>query len=75
MCVLAAVLAGCASPVATGPRDIITSGPSSAEPLSPAAPRFSTGGPDAEEYGVSEGYPIGDQSTFNRISIRSSKAG
>ena len=27
------------------------------------APRFSEGGPDAEDYGASKGYPIGDRST------------
>ena len=67
VCVLAAVGAGCTSPSATGPRDGIASGSSSAEPSAPAAPRFAAGGPDTEDYGASEGYPIGDRSTFNRI--------
>jgi len=66
-CVLATVGAGCASPSASGPRDGIASGSSSAEPSAPSAPRFAQGGPDAEDYSASEGYPIGDRSTFFRI--------
>jgi CubicO group peptidase (beta-lactamase class C family) len=67
VCILAAVGSGCTSPSATGPRDGIASGSSSAEPSAPSAPRFAAGGPDAEDYGASEGYPIGDRSTFFRI--------
>ena len=67
VCVLAAVGAGCTSPSATGPRDGIASGSSSAEPSAPSATRFAAGGPDTEDYGASEGYPIGDRSTFFRI--------
>ena len=67
VCVLAAVVAGCTSPSATGPRDGIASGSSSAEPSTPSAPRFVAGGPDSEDYGASQGYPIGDRSTFFRI--------
>jgi CubicO group peptidase (beta-lactamase class C family) len=66
-CVLAAVVAGCTSPLPTSTRDGIASGASSAEPSAPPAPRVAAGGPDAEEYGASEGYPIGDRSTFYRI--------
>ena len=64
LCVLAAVVGGCTSPSATGARDSIASGSSSAEPSAPSAPRFAPGGPDAEDYGASSGYPIGDRSTF-----------
>jgi CubicO group peptidase (beta-lactamase class C family) len=67
VCVLAAVGGGCTSPSATDPRDGIASGSSSAEPSAPSTPRFAAGGPDTEDYGASEGYPIGDRSTFNRI--------
>jgi CubicO group peptidase (beta-lactamase class C family) len=67
VCILAAVGAGCTSPSATGPRDGIASGSSSAEPSAPSSPRFAAGGPDAEDYGASEAYPIGDRSTFFRI--------
>ena len=67
VCVLAAVGVGCTSPSATDPRNGIASRSSSAEPSAPSAPRFAAGGPDAEDYGASEGYPIGDRSTFNRI--------
>ena len=35
--------------------------------ITTAEPRFAEGGPDAEEYGASHGYPIGDRATFNRI--------
>jgi len=67
VCVLAAVVAGCTSPSPTGAREGVASGSSTAEPSAPPAPRFAAGGPDAEDYGVSEGYPIGDRSTFFRI--------
>src|SRR5262245_42744000 len=33
-----------------------------------AGPRFARGGPDAEEYGASLGYPKGERSTFLRVS-------
>jgi len=62
-CVFAFVLAGCASPAARGPQDAIAP----AKPLQAAKPRFAEGGPDAEDYGASNGYPIGDRSTFFRI--------
>jgi hypothetical protein len=62
--VLAVVVAGCTSPSATGPRDGIASGSSSATPSPSPAPRFAAGGPDAGEYGATDGYPIGDRSTF-----------
>ncbi len=67
VCVLAAVVAGCTSSSPTGPRDGIASGSSSAEPSAPSGPRFAADGPDAEDYGGSKGYPIGDRSTFFRI--------
>ena len=64
-CVLAAMIAGCASPAAKNPRAAASG--SSPEKSAAAGPRFAQGGPDAEEYGVSQGYPIGDRTTFNRI--------
>ena len=67
VCVLAVVIAGCTSPSTTGPRDGIAAGSSSAEPSAPSAPRFTAVGPDSEDYGASEGYPIGNRSTFFRI--------
>ena len=63
---LAAVLAGCVSPVATGSRDTIASESSAAEPPAVAGPRFAQGGPDAEDYSASAGYPIGDRATCSR---------
>jgi CubicO group peptidase (beta-lactamase class C family) len=65
--VLAAVVAGWMSPLPPGPRDRIASAFSSAEASAPSAPRFAAGGPDAQDYGASEGYPIGDRSTFFRV--------
>jgi len=47
-------LAGCVG------RDVAGVAPSAAA----AAPRFSAEGPDAEEYGALEGFPIGDRLTF-----------
>jgi CubicO group peptidase (beta-lactamase class C family) len=65
-CVLAAVLAGDASLAPTGLCDAIASAASPTERLSPSAPGFAPSGPDAEDYGASDGYPIGDRSTFFR---------
>jgi CubicO group peptidase (beta-lactamase class C family) len=65
-CVLAAILTGYASLAPTGLCDASASGASSTEPASPFAPRFSPSGPDAEDYGASDGYPIGDRSTYFR---------
>ena len=62
----AAILAGCASPAATGSRDTIAAQSSPAEPIAAAKPRFAQGGPDAEDYGASDGYPIGDRETCSR---------
>ena len=62
-CVFAFVLTGCASPAARSPQDAIAP----AKPSQAAKPRFAEGGPDAEDYGASHGYPIGDRATFNRI--------
>ena len=60
-CLFAAAFAGCASPPSSGPRD--AGGPGL--PVVSAA-RFDAGGPDAEEYGASNGYPIGARGTFLR---------
>ena len=65
-CVLAALLGGCAAPMPTGQRDVISSGLSPAKPSAAAGPRFAQGGPDAEDYGVSQSYPIGDSATCPR---------
>ena len=59
-CVLAAILAGYALLAPTALRDVSASG------ASPAAPRVSPSGPDAEDYGASDGYPIGDRTTCSR---------
>ena len=67
-CLLGAVLAGCASPGATDPR-VSASGSSTAEQSVAAGPRFAQGGPDAEDYGASAGYPIGDRETCSRFRV------
>lgn len=64
-CLVAAILAGCASPAATGSRDTALRS-SAAEASAAAGPRFAQGGPDAEDYGASQGYPIGDRATCLR---------
>jgi CubicO group peptidase (beta-lactamase class C family) len=67
-CMLAAVFAGCASPAATGPRDAAP-GSSAAEPSAAASPRFAQGGSDAEDYGASSGYPVGDRATCSHFRV------
>ena len=66
MCVLVAVVAGCAPLVQTSLCDASASGASSVERSACSVPRFSEGGPDAEDYSASKGYPMGDRSTFDR---------
>ena len=56
---LAVLVLGCASPAPT------TSPPMAAS----AGPRFAASGPDAEDYGASQGYPIGDRRTFYTIPV------
>ena len=60
--VLAASVAGCASPSPPGPGDAGVSGL-----VASSAPRFAASGPDAAEYGAGAGYPLGDRSTFFTI--------
>jgi CubicO group peptidase (beta-lactamase class C family) len=57
--VLAGLVLGCASPAPQAEPSGATS----------AGPRFAAGGPDAEDYGASKGYPIGDRSTFYSIPV------
>lgn len=65
--VLAALIYGCSSPAA---RDSRESAPVSSAAEPPAAgPRFAQGGPDAEDYGASRGYPIGERATCFRPSF------
>jgi CubicO group peptidase (beta-lactamase class C family) len=65
ICLLAALFAGCASPAARDPRDAAP-GSSAADPSAVVGPRFGEGGPDAEDYGASAGYPVGDRGTCPR---------
>ncbi len=55
----AVVLAGCA---VSAPRDGGMAGGAAA--VAAPAPRFAAGGPDAEDYGAAQGFPIGERSTF-----------
>jgi CubicO group peptidase (beta-lactamase class C family) len=68
-CVLGAILVGCASPGATGIPDTAAVKASATDPSKQAGPRFAQGGPDAEEYGASRGYPVGDRKTCTRGSV------
>ncbi|HSL78288.1 MAG TPA: serine hydrolase [Pseudolabrys sp.] len=68
-CVLGAIFAGCASPAATGSGDA-SAGSSTPAPSVMGGPRFGQGGPDAEDYGASAGYPVGDRTTCPRPAFR-----
>ncbi len=58
---LAVVGGGCA---ASGTREGVIA--ESAALMAPS-PRFAQDGPEAEEYGASDGFPIGDRTTFFRV--------
>ena len=64
LCVLVAVVTGCA-PLQTSLCDAIAPGEYS-ERSACAVPRFSEGGPNAEEYGAGKGYPIGDRANWSQ---------
>jgi CubicO group peptidase (beta-lactamase class C family) len=68
-CMLAAVLAGCASRAETGVRDAAVAASSPPEPSEAAGPRFAQGGPDADDYGASDGYPIGARGACQRVAF------
>jgi len=57
---LVSLLVGCAAPAPIA-RDGPVSGSAAAVA---AAPRFAPGGPDADEYGIDDGFPTGDRTTF-----------
>ena len=67
-CVLAAIIAGCTSPAAKDPR-AAASGTSTADPITAAGPRFAQSGPDAEDYGASDAYPIGVRGACQRVAF------
>ena len=69
-CLITVVVAGCVSPAARNGRDAVSVGASAADPSEAAAPRFAEGSPDAEEYGASQGYPIGDRTTCSQPAFR-----
>jgi CubicO group peptidase (beta-lactamase class C family) len=66
-CLPAVLLAGCASPTPPGPAGPNSSRSAASEPVTVPGPRFAPDGPDAEEYGASNGYPRGNAVTFFRI--------
>jgi CubicO group peptidase (beta-lactamase class C family) len=55
---LVVALVGCASPQRPGPDGAVSSASSSAGSPATPGPRFAADGPDAEEYGAREGYPV-----------------
>jgi CubicO group peptidase (beta-lactamase class C family) len=61
LAVLVSVLAGCAAPAPPGTRERIVSGSAA---VVAASPRFAPSGPDAEDYGAAQGYPMGERTTF-----------
>ena len=68
-CVLAAIFAGCAPQAETGARGTVSPASSAVENSAAAGPRFAQGGPDAEDYGASKRYPIGDRTMCLRGSV------
>jgi CubicO group peptidase (beta-lactamase class C family) len=56
---VAVLVLGCASPAPTASPPMTKSG----------GPRFAAGGPNAEDYGSRQGYPIGDRRTFYTIPV------
>jgi CubicO group peptidase (beta-lactamase class C family) len=65
--ILVVALVACASPTRPNRNAAVGTGSSPAESSASSAPRFEVDGPNAEEYGAREGYPIGDRSTWYRI--------
>jgi CubicO group peptidase (beta-lactamase class C family) len=51
-------LVGCASPTRPNPDGAAATGSASADSSARSAPRFAADGPNAQEYGATEGYPI-----------------
>jgi CubicO group peptidase (beta-lactamase class C family) len=69
-CVFAAIFAGCAPQAETSARGTVSPAFSAVKNSAGAAPRFAEGGPDAQEYGASQGYPIGDRTTCSQPAFR-----
>lgn len=63
-CAVAAVLVGCTAPTPMREGGGLAPASAGVEPSAHSAPRVAPGGPDADAYGASNGYPIGDRSTF-----------
>src|SRR6266850_4031082 len=60
---LSLALAACASGCASDKAPLAQAPP----PSLAAGPRFDQSGPDADEFGAREGYPVGDRTTFFRV--------
>ena len=56
--ILVAALVGCGSPTRPDPDGAVVTGSPPAQSSASSAPRFAADGPNAEEYGAREGYPI-----------------
>jgi CubicO group peptidase (beta-lactamase class C family) len=68
-CAFGFVLAGCAPQAETGARGTVSPAMSAVENSAAAGPRFAQGGPDAEEYGASQGFPLGDRATCLHVVV------
>ena len=55
---VATLLVGCASPTLRSSDGAVAAGRASTGSSASSAPRFAVDGPDAEEYGARDGYPI-----------------
>ena len=69
LAMFAALLTGCTYPSVTDPDDGFASRTPAAETSVAARRRFSQGGPDAESYGASDGYPIGARGACQRVAF------
>src|SRR5262245_49987189 len=63
----AAVLVALVVSLAGCTRDAGRTAQAPATPSAASGPRFEQGGPDADEFGAREGYPVGNRDTFFRI--------
>ena len=68
-CVFAFVLAGCAPQAETDARGTVSHALSAVENSAAGGPRFAQGGPDPEEYGASQGFPLGDRATCLHVVV------
>jgi hypothetical protein len=67
LCTCIALATGCTYPSTINSGDRFASGSPVAQLSAAAGPRFNQVGPDAEEYGASERYPVGERGACQRI--------